>query len=82
MNNVVYSNILIYARYSYNHQTVLSFHIILVNEIQDVYTLREVEEKLYNKSSLVTSFYGVVYACISSFDVDSEGGSKCIVSRW
>lgn len=50
--------------------------------IQDVYDLKQVDEKLSNPSSLLsTPFYGVVCACISSFDIDCEGKDKFVVTR-
>ncbi|KAG1649982.1 Meiosis-specific with OB domain-containing protein [Nymphon striatum] len=48
------------------------------DDITDVYTVAKLKEKLYDKSD-PTTFYGVVYAFITSLDID--GTSSIIMTR-
>ena len=52
--------------------------------IQDVYNLNQLEEKLDSfttDSILPMPFYGIIYGCISNFDIDVDEGKRCIITR-
>lgn len=52
--------------------------------IKDIYSLNELDEKLdsfMNDSILPLPFYGIIYGCVSSFDIDVDNGMRCVSTR-
>ena len=61
------------------------FYVISVDDINDVYTIAEIEEKLNGNSDEMSMFSqpfsGIVYATVSHFDLDKESRNYVTI-RW
>ena len=66
-------------------KTSSRFYIILVDDINDVYTIAEIGEKLNGNmdemSMFSQPFSGIVYATVSHFDLDKESRNYVTI-RW
>jgi len=59
-------------------------HDIDLTTIKDVYSLRQLEEKLDSfemESVIPLPFTGIIYGCISDFNIDLDDGQRCIITR-
>jgi len=53
-----------------------------ISTISDVYNINELQEKLSSCNAYTNpSFNGIVYACVSSFDFDFDGYTRCVSTR-